>query len=94
MRLELKALIKNVMQEITRTKIEEVIAEQRETVFVPEYRARQTEPTILGITLSQYFEWNGVAILETAIAGLEDANFHTEARELEAILNRVNKGTV
>lgn len=73
----------------TREQFKELIEEQRVQTFMPEYRAEQPETRIAGIVLSQYFHWNGCSILEAAISGLEDANFHTEARRVEEILEKV-----
>jgi hypothetical protein len=40
--------------------------------------ADMTEADVLGLMLSEHFQWNGVAILETAAWALEDANYHRE----------------
>lgn len=45
--------------------------------FTAGYKA--TDAEAMGLLIASYFEWNGVAILRTAEAALEDANFHTES---------------
>lgn len=47
----------------------------------------------LGVELSRKCKWNGMDILEAAIAALTDANFHTEAdilNQMADILNNDN----
>lgn len=64
----------------TEEKIKEVlkplIEEVRNEVFLPEYRAEQTEEEIVGIIVSKYFEWSGDSIEAVAMSAFEDANFH------------------
>lgn len=44
----------------------------------------------MGRAVAAHCKWDGVAILETAMAALEDANFHTEALMLQDVLNKLN----
>lgn len=61
-----------------------LIERGRKEIFSPLYQAEQSDEKILGIIIAKYFQWDGVAILETAKAGLEDANFHEDAEALES----------
>ena len=67
-----------------RTEIARVKAEN----FVPGYDA--TDEEALGIALSQFFEWDGYALLKTAQYALEDANFHTESGQVADMAHKVN----
>lgn len=40
----------------------------------------------LGLILSKYFNWDGVAILKTAYNALEDANYHTVNLTIERLI--------
>lgn len=54
------------------------IAERRASeAFVEGYEADESEG--LGLAIASHFRWDGLAILETMHAALEDANYHTEA---------------
>jgi hypothetical protein len=50
------------------------------TRFVDGYQA--TDAEALGIITAQFFDWDGVDIMEAAGYALEDANFHTEAGQV------------
>jgi len=52
------------------------LAKIKRLSFVEGYQASDEEA--MGILLSRFFKWDGVAIMKAAAAGLEDANFHTE----------------
>ncbi len=65
---------------------------QRNTTFLPAYRATTSDARVLGIILSKYLEWDGIAILEAAVSALEDANFHSEAKVVAGLLE-ANKRT-
>lgn len=52
--------------------------------FVKGYEA--TDEEAMGLLLSKYFEYAGVAILESAMHGLEDANFHKESEQVQNII--------
>jgi len=43
----------------------------------------------MGVNLSQTLEWDGFAILEVSIAALTNANFHTEAKIINRILEKL-----
>lgn len=57
--------------------------------FVAGYEA--TDEEALGIILSKTTQWDGLAILESAHYGLEDANFHKEASTLEDMATELKK---
>lgn len=57
--------------------VEAELAKIKQHSFVDGYQASDEEA--MGILLSRFFKWDGVAIMQAAAAGLEDANFHTEA---------------
>lgn len=48
--------------------------------FVKGYKA--TDAEALGMLVSKFFEWDGLAVLRTAQYALEDANFHTESGQV------------
>jgi len=66
-----------------------LIKDQINRAFVESYRTRATEEEGLGILIAKYFKWDGLAILKTLYAALEDANFHTENKEIEKLIKRV-----
>jgi hypothetical protein len=68
-------------------KLQEIINDGRKRFFTTGYRASNAETA--GILMSQYFDWDGIQILEMAHAALEDANFHTEAGMVEAMLIKI-----
>ena len=49
---------------------------------------KTTDPKVLGLSLSKFFEWDGVAIAQTSIAALRDANFHTLADTYQDALDK------
>jgi len=79
------------MDDKMRAQLKEMIQAQIKTSFVPEYQAKATDQDALGLILAHYFEWDGLAILETMYRALEDANFHTENKNVEAMIERVKK---
>ena len=66
-----------------------VIGQQIKLSFVKEYQATATEEEGLGLLIAKYFKWDGLAILKTMYATLEDANFHTENKEVQKMIERV-----
>ncbi len=58
--------------------IKEIIRKQIEASFIPACQSKTTDPEGLGVAVAHYFRWDGLAILETFSAALEDANYHTE----------------
>lgn len=43
----------------------------------------------IGVKLAQDCQWQGDKILEISIAALTDANFHTEAAQVQAMYERL-----
>jgi hypothetical protein len=68
-----------------------LIDEQRTESWRPEYRANVSEEQGLGVLISRYFDWNGDRILKTAVAALEDANFHREAAAVQKLIDEVDE---
>ena len=62
---------------------------KKQIAFVKGYEA--TDAEALGILISQYFEWNGIEILETCKWALEDANFHKETDKIEEIIDSIKR---
>ncbi|HEX3147897.1 MAG TPA: hypothetical protein VHR66_07420 [Gemmataceae bacterium] len=48
-----------------------------------------TETDVLGVMIAVHFGWNGLAVLKTAAAALEDANFHDESAQVQQMLRRL-----
>lgn len=55
----------------------EIITEQKLSSFTDPSTA--TDAEALGIAIASHFHWDGLAIMRTFAAALEDANFHTES---------------
>jgi hypothetical protein len=68
-------------------KIRAIIQENKSTAFMSGYAAQDQEA--LGLLIARYFDWDGVAILETLYNALEDANFHTENQVIEAMIEKL-----
>lgn len=58
-------------------------AQKRKSFVTPE---NTTDPEALGLVVSHHFEWDGLKILETFFFALEDANFHTEAAQVQEMI--------
>ncbi len=74
------------MDEKTRADLKALIDAQKQKSFVPEYRDKATDEEALGLMISKYFEWDGLAVLKVTYAGLEDSNFHTENQTIEGMI--------
>ncbi len=57
------------------TTLKAMIDEQKQSSFTHPETAIDTDA--LGILIAHHFEWDGLEILKTMYAALEDANFHT-----------------
>lgn len=55
-----------------------LIDRKKVEAFTPDYRDKATDEEALGIMVSVFLQWDGVAIMRTLAAALEDANFHSE----------------
>lgn len=69
--------------------LDEVISHKIKVGIVDEYQAETSKAEGLGLVMASYFEWDGLLILETCIHALTDANFHTEAEEIQKLLDKV-----
>ncbi len=52
------------------------------------FNVKVSKEEVLGVILAKYCRWEGPKILTIAIQALEDANFHTEAAEVQEIANK------
>ena len=76
---------------ITHDLLKDLVNQQINDSFLPEYRDKQSQAAGFGLLMSDYFRWDGYQILEASAEALEDANFHKEAaivRELLAMNKR------
>ena len=56
----------------------------------PDVRTVSAEE-VLGAMIATHFEWNGLSILKTASAALEQANFHDECALVEQMIRNVQR---
>lgn len=68
--------------------LEIVANETTKRAILPEYQKKISQAKALGLALSNYFEYDGVAIMELSAEALEDANFHHEAKILRDIIEK------
>lgn len=71
--------------------LKNLIEKKKDEAFRSEYRSKATDEEALGLIISSYFQWNGLAILRTLYSALEDANFHRENKAIQALINRLEK---
>ena len=45
-----------------------------------------SDEKVLGVLIARYLDFDGAAIIETAVAALVDANFHDEAARVQALI--------
>lgn len=65
-----------------------ILERVKNTVWLPEYRAKVSDAEALGVLVSKFFKWEGSEILAVASSALEDANYHGDA----AIVERMRGG--
>lgn len=63
--------------------LKNLIEQRKQESFTDPSQASDEEA--LGILVSSYFEWDGLAIMRTFGEALTDANFHSEAEKVAAI---------
>lgn len=68
-----------------------MIKAQIKQSFIPQAQATATDEMGLGLMLAHYFEWDGLALLKVVYAALEDSNFHTENREIQKMIDAIEK---
>jgi beta-glucosidase/6-phospho-beta-glucosidase/beta-galactosidase len=56
--------------------------------YVAEYRDQVQDAEALGVMIAQYFEWDGIRILDAFQAALTDANFHGVSQAIDEIRER------
>ena len=66
-----------------------MVASIKETAFAKEYKA--TDAEAVGILISRFFQWDGLAILRAAQYALEDANFHSESAKVSTMADAVDQ---
>lgn len=69
--------------------IKEILDEIRSQNFVSTHEA--TDAECMGLLVAHYFEWDGIAILKTAVEALTDANFHSESAVVGKLLKSVEE---
>lgn len=74
------------------TSLQELINVRKEESFIPGYEASDEEAC--GLVIAHHFEWDGLAILKTAMWALEDANFHTESGLIEKMIQQYESDSV
>jgi hypothetical protein len=74
-------------------KIRTILEAIRKESFTPDYQAAATDEELLGLLLSRHFKWDGLAILRTAYAALEDSNFHTDNEVIQGLIDKYAKPT-
>jgi hypothetical protein len=74
--------------EITKT-IQPLLDAIKRDRFNDDYQATNEEA--MGILLSNYFDWDGIAVLTAASHGLEDSNFHTLSAKVDRLITAENR---
>lgn len=74
--------------------LKEIIKSQIKKSFVKEYQDKTTDEEALGIAISHYFKWDGLAILKTLYNALEDANFHTDNEVIQGLIDKYEKAAI
>jgi hypothetical protein len=64
-----------------------VIDQIKRSSFVQGYEA--TDEEAVGMMLSKYFGWDGLAILKASGYALEDSNFHTENAQVQEMIEKI-----
>lgn len=82
-------LVPTVDHENVREFLKPLMDAVRKQSFVEAYQAEAKDAEIMGMILAKLFAWDGVQILEATYAALEDANFHSENREIEAMIEKL-----
>jgi hypothetical protein len=77
-----------------KTQLKELIRQTIKSAYIQEYQEKATDTDALGLILSAYFEYDGLAILKTAYSALEDANFHAENIEIKKLIDKLEKENV
>ena len=65
--------------------LDPLMKEIKATCFVNGYNPTNEE--VMGIIVSKFFKWDGLAIAETAGYSLEDSNFHALNERLQLLID-------
>ena len=63
--------------------LSEMIEKCRSRWISHDYQSITEDPRIIGMMIAKYLEWDGSQILDACFSALEDANFHTEAGQID-----------
>lgn len=77
------------MKELSKKVIKFQLEVIKKQCFTEEYQDKVTPSEAMGMLLSHYFDWDGIAILESAMYALEDANFHSECAQIAEMLDKI-----
>jgi len=78
-----------IMDEKLKAQIQEILEGIKEANF--KRGVNVTNEQALGLLVSKFLGWDGVAILETSFEALQDANFHTEAGQVQDMLKEYDE---
>jgi len=67
-------LIKKTSDDAIKETVPKLLEAVKQTAFVKDYKASDEEA--LGLIISKYLKWDGVAISKAFSEALEDANYH------------------
>ena len=59
------------------TGLKELIDAKRKEGWRKDWQDKISDEEVLGVLISQHFEWDGKAIFDVATSGFEDSNFDT-----------------
>lgn len=83
-------------QSPARSILQKLAEHQATECFVESYVQSTPQETLeiegLGIALAHWAQWDGVKLMYTFMAALEDANFYGEAGQVQEMINRYLKG--
>lgn len=76
---------------MNKTVIQAIIQDIKKECFVPEYQDKATDAEAMGLLVSKFFEWDGLQIMEAFTEALTDANFHTEAQQVQEMIEKIKE---
>ena len=65
--------------------LQDLIQDTIRSHYERDYQAGVSDAEALGVMISQYFEWDGIRILDAFQAALTDANFHSVSAAIDDI---------
>jgi beta-glucosidase/6-phospho-beta-glucosidase/beta-galactosidase len=69
-------------------KLQELIQDTIKIHYQVDYQAGVSDAEALGVMIAQYFDWDGIRILDAFQAALTDANFHNTSWAIDAIRDK------